>query len=117
MTARPGMSESQIQATLLDALSVRQRGMAWLVHHDTDPRRSLSGGWPDVVALHPPTRRCLVVECKSAAGAMRGGQLAWLLAWQAVLAPGSLIGVMRPDDLQAVLDWIARPGATPPQLL
>ena len=110
------MRESDMQAVIVEALAWPSRGRPWLLHHDTDARRSHSGGWPDLFAVHPPTGRCLVWELKSESGRMRDGQTAWLLALMGLLDAGASIGVVRPHDLDECLRWIGSPSAPRPRL-
>lgn len=111
------MTEAELQGAVIDALAMPLRGSHWLLHHDTDPRRSHSHGWPDIYAIHPTTMRTVAVELKTEAGRLRPGQHDWLLALTATLDhTRSCVGIVRPSDLTEVLTWIAQPATTPPPL-
>src|SRR5437879_6321024 len=84
----------------------RLRG--WLVYHTHDSRRS-EAGFPDIVAVHPRSRRLLFLECKSERGRTTDAQAAWLEALDAVREME--VFVLRPsqrDDVSAILS--AEPG-------
>ena len=101
------MTEAELQATLIEHL--KEHG--WKVHHETDSRRS-KPGWPDIVALNADGR-LFVAELKTATGKVSPSQEEWLEHWglvQGRIAFGSgamFVGVVRPDDLDEVLDWTA----------
>lgn len=101
------MTEAELQQVLIEAL----RTAGWHCHHETDSRRT-KPGWPDIVALGTDGR-LFVAELKTASGKVSPAQKEWLESWGAVqgrLAFGTgamFVGVVRPDDLPAVLEWIS----------
>ena len=110
---RPGLSERQMQAAVADAADWG----GWMMHHDTDARRSRSGGWPDVFAAQPTRRRAVAVELKTSTGRLRPGQAAWLDTLRVILPDDSAaVGVCRPDDLDALVRWMISPVGPPPPL-
>ena len=89
------MTEAQLQRAITDALRV----FGWLVYHTHDSRHS-PAGYPDLVCLRGS--RCLIVELKSATGALTPAQHTWLAAWRRIL--GVEVEVWRPDDLARALE-------------
>jgi len=112
MTARVAspsvtITEAQLQDTIVSAA----RKLGYLVFHDHDSRRSETG-FPDLVIVGHS--RVIVFECKTAKGKLRPAtisrkgrflpsQQAWLDAFAEAGIPQ---GVIRPDDLSAVLDLL-----------
>ena len=102
------MTEAELQSTITEAMEWG----GWIVHHETDSRRT-NPGWPDLLAIHASTGRLLVLELKSAAGKMTEAQRRWIHSWVAVEAQLGTnhvrVGVVRPDDLDKVLGWLTSP--------
>lgn len=104
-------TENQFQSWVLDVA----RYYGWLVHYVPDwtyrlivrdmQRNRRSGrdwpdsGWPDLFLLHPVSGRVLVLELKSATGAVRAPQKAWVAGLQAA---GLDARVVRPKDRDAI---------------
>lgn len=108
-----GRPEGELQDEVIDHL----QQLGYLVAHFR-PAKVMRGGvekyetpigadgkgWPDLVAVHPMTKRVLVAELKSESGTVKEPQLEWLRAWQGV--PGAIVTVLRPsswDDLKGLL--------------
>ena len=93
--ANRGMSEDDLLAAVRQLARYRN----WMTYHTAFSRGS-EAGWPDLVLLHPRTRRCLFVELKREDGAVTASQQAWL---DALADCGFETGVWRPSHLPAVI--------------
>lgn len=124
MTARPAMTEEQVQGVVTGAL----RAYSWRFYHSRAAQAKdgrwltpMQGdsGFPDLIAAKDG--RQLALECKSTKGAKkpkpgaRGSELERLIrweqqeAWLEALAPMSeLSQFVGPDELDEVLRVIAR---------
>ena len=92
-----GWTEKAVQTAVTQACT----RAGWLWYHTHDSRHS-PAGFPDVVALKGS--RCLVLELKSATGTLTPAQQTWLAAWRRIL--GAEVHVVRPDDLETILEVI-----------
>lgn len=107
MTARrpPGIydnvTEREWQNTVIELLEWNR----WVVYHTHDSRRS-QPGFPDVVALHPPSADKLVLELKTEKGKATPAQLQWL-AW--FDACGVEAQVARPSDIDQLIARARKP--------
>ena len=102
------MSEADLLTGLLDtALST-----GWLVHHSaaaetpTGWRTPLNGspGLPDLILVHRDRRLFATIEAKSAAGRLEPDKVRW---HEALAAAGVDARVIRPDDYDATILWLA----------
>lgn len=102
------MTEAELQSTIVEAMTWG----GWIVHHETDSRRT-NPGWPDLVAIHARTGKLLVLELKRSAGKTTEAQRRWIESWVGfeirVGTDKVRVGVVRPDQLDRVLDWIVNP--------
>ena len=92
-TRPPGLTEAQLQATILEAAGWHK----WLVYHTHDSRRS-AAGYPDLTLARGT--RLVFAELKSAKGKVTHAQQAWL---DALAATGAEVYVWRPPDLAEAL--------------
>ncbi|MCV0404527.1 MAG: VRR-NUC domain-containing protein [Chloroflexi bacterium] len=83
------ISEHALQKSLLE-MAVRGR---WLVHHETDSRKS-NAGFPDLVCVHPD-HGLVVIELKSERGYLAPDQYDWR---DYLVAAGVRYYVFRPRD-------------------
>jgi hypothetical protein len=90
LTARQ-MTERALQDAVVELAS----RLGWLTYHTHDSRRS-QPGFPDLVLVHEPWRRLLVVELKREKGRLSPAQRVWL---DALAAAGVTTAVWRPSQL------------------
>jgi len=97
---RRSMTEDELLKAITDAMTAH--GWIW-THHRRSDRAQLMGhpGLPDIIAARG--RRAMALELKSAKGKVSEDQRKWL----AVLSDAGLEAeVVRPDDLNRVLEWL-----------
>lgn len=84
------------------------RGYGWLVHHETDSRKSPKG-LPDVIAVSPPADTVILWlgELKSKTGVLTDEQEEWNRRLMTVTH--ILVTVTRPADWPSVLEFLAEP--------
>lgn len=92
---RPPVDAAMKEATLLAIVRrIAKRG-GWLVYHTHRSDRS-EPGWPDLVLVHVPTSRLLVVELKATKGRISPAQAEWI---GALSGCGVDVRVWRPAQL------------------
>jgi len=89
--------ERDLQETLVAAA----RYLGWASYHTYDSRRS-QAGFPDLTLVRDG--RLVFLELKTEKGRLRPEQQTWLDALAEV--PGVVARVVRPADLDDVLDWL-----------
>lgn len=97
------MDENTLQASVI-ALAERA---GWLIHHETDSRRS-KPGLPDLICAHP-IHGTVFIELKTETGKLRPAQMRWRTT---LIANGSRYYVFRPRD-RDVLDHLLLTGTYP----
>jgi hypothetical protein len=103
------MSEAQLLEAIRQAASL----YGWLCYHTHDSRRS-APGFPDLVLCHPTTGRLLCWELKSATGTLTADQWHWFDALSH--SPATDVRIVRPADLDIVLDLLQRHAHTERQV-
>lgn len=98
------ISEHALQKSILD---VAIRGQ-WLVHHETDSRKS-NAGFPDLICTHPK-HGLVVIELKSETNNLGPDQYDWR---DYMVASGVRFYVFRPRD-RFVADELFLNGVFPP---
>lgn len=100
---RRDMTEDELLIAVLDAL---ERYGWTLTHHRRSDRAVTMGmpGEPDIRGVFEG--RPLWIECKSRSGRLSAEQAIWLSRLSAI--PDAVVRVCRPDDLDPLLDELAR---------
>lgn len=96
------MTEDELLTGLVHACLIS----GWQVWHARrSDRATVMGtqGWPDITALPPTGGPLLVIECKSAGGAVTADQAGWLLG---LSKAGVTAAVVRPADYDKALRLI-----------
>lgn len=106
------MTEDALLSALLELFGLS----GWRAYHVRRSDRAIvqgagGDGFPDIVALHPSTRRMLVIECKSNIGVPTPAQLAWLFAFRGMV--GIEATIVRPGTYDAAIAWIRGIGPMP----
>lgn len=108
MTNQRAITEAEFQ----DNIALAARTLGWrVVHYGAarttkgwrTPARYDSKGFPDLLLIHPD-RGVLAVEVKSATGRVADEQTDWL---RYLNRAGVRAWVVRPDDLQELVDYLA----------